>query len=567
VIGMPRSERRLALAVLLLVGAPSVALAVIACFYVSEAQDFVDRRYRESVRELGLALAGRLDQRLSETAAALEASLTGGKAGGIASPDPDLFVLRGDASGLRSPPPSGPSAWERAYAAAFDRCGGDARQALAETQSHDDAPWAPELRLRAALERAPTDAEALWLEALPLIPPDLARETLARMGNPAQLRQALADKVAQTGLALEAAAAPRQGTWQASLLKGGELALLRQDGATWQGGILTAAASERLLVGLAGERPAALGVRPLLSPDAAGASGGQPVGRHALSLVLQPIAGPARDPRSAFYVWAVLVLTAAVAIGSWVVAREVRREARDVRARSDLLSTVSHELKTPLTSIRMFVDTLLLNRVGSPQERQECLGLIARETDRLSRMIEQVLTLARLEGGARRLDPRPTAPSAVLEEACAAVRAEAAAAGITVRCRSDETVADFRMDEGAMTEVLTNLLSNAIKYSPRGREVLVEATAAGPERPGLKIAVVDEGPGIPLAEQEKVFERFFRGSAAAATEVPGTGLGLAIARALVQGHGGRLTVQSEPGRGSRFTVWLPGQARREAFHA
>ena len=499
-------------------------------------------------------LAGRLDQRLSETAAALEAA---------APPEPDLLPLRGDASGLRSPPPNGPSAWERAYAAAFDRCGGDARKALAETQARPDAPWAPELRLRLALEHGLPETEALWREALPLLPPDLARETLDRMGNPVQFRQALADKVAETDLALKAAALPRRATWRASRLQGGELVLLRQDGISWQGGVLPAAAAGRLLAGLAGERPAALGVRPLLSSETAG---GQAVGRHALALALQPIAGPARDPRSAFYVWAVLLLTAAVAIGSGWVAREVRREARDARARSDLVSTISHALKTPLTSIRMFVDTLLLDRVGSPEERQECLGLIARETDRLSRLIEQVLTLARLEGGARRLEARPTAPLAVIEGACAAVGAEAAAAGITVRCRSDETLADFPMDEGAMTEVLTNLLSNAIKYSPRGREVLVEATAAGPEGPGLRLDVVDEGPGIPPAEQEKLFERFFRGSAASATGAPGTGLGLAIARALVAGHGGRLPVQSEPGRGSRFTVWLPGHPRREAVH-
>ena len=352
-----------------------------------------------------------------------------------------------------------------------------------------------------------------------------------------------------------------------ALLPDGTLALARRrgEGAGWQGGALPSGALGVLMGDLAGPRAAALGLACTPAPPAGRpAELSEPVASvEGLRICLVPLGGPAPsrlgDLRAVLYVWAVVLLMILVAAGSWVVIRGVRREARQVQMRSDLLSSVSHELKTPLTSIRMFVDTLLMGRVESQEETRECLTLISRETERLSRLIEQVLTLARLEGGARRIVRSRVALAGLLDDACDSVQAEAEGASIRISRDLAGAPVDFPMDRGAMSEVLTNLLSNAVKYSGRDRMVRLEARSLDG---GLLLGVTDTGPGVPPEEKPRLFGRFFRGSAAAASGAEGTGLGLAIVKALAEGHGGRAWVEAVPGGsgGSRFLVWIPESA-------
>lgn len=564
--------RRAALLVLLLVGLPGIALAVVSCFYVADARRLAQERRAQAVRELGLDLADRLDRRLADIAAALDRGET-----------PALAGLA--ATGSAAARPSGPSPLEQAYAhgripeaatlldarARRLRAGEPAEEAekplrrlLAEAHGQD---WARELELRLALERPDADPAMLasaWRELLPRLPADLARDLLDRMpGAPSDLREALAARQREAGLAAAVACVPRGPTWSASPLLGGGLCLVRQDGEGWRGAVLPPLTLDALLKDVSRERPAALGLDLGLALPAAPVEGESrfPVGSTGLALRLRTGA----DEAPAFYAWAVVILVAAVAAGSALLLRDVRRQAGEVKRRADLVSTMSHELKTPLTSIRMFVDTLLLGRTRDRAETEACLGHIARETDRLSRLIEQILTLARIEEGARQLSVAPESPQDVAEEALSAVQAEAQAAGITLACDAHGAPESFPMDRGATVEILTNLLSNAVKYSGGAKTVRLEIR---PEGPGLRFDVVDQGPGIPEGEQARLFERFFRGSAAAASKASGTGLGLAIARALADRLGGALRLESAPGRGSRFIAWIPGTPiPPEAAHA
>ncbi len=610
----PAPERRLVLTVLLLVGLPSIALAAIGLLYVSEAKTFVEQRHRESARELALDVAARLQAQLLKECRDLDA--------GHAS----LSVpCEGDADGLRFPRPTLPTAWDLAWSTARAHLAGrwaledpvemvdafpagsaerlacllhareraasagapmaalDERVLAEASQALGASPWGAEALLRLGLEVPSAQGPVLamaWQRALPDPPPAVSAGLLEDLARrfPDQdlgvLRRAQARRTAELEACERTAAwagktLPAE-AWRMALLEDGTLALARKEASGWKGGAIPSAALAVLMGELAGVRSSALGLTCAASPSAGRpAELSEPVASvEGLRVHLLPLGGPAPsrlgDLRAVLYVWAVVLLMALVAAGSWVVIRSVRREARQVQLRSDLLSSISHELKTPLTSIRMFVDTLLMGRVESPEETRECLSMISRETERLSRLIEQVLTLARLEGGARRIVRSRVALAGLLDDACDSVQAEAGGAGIRIARDLAGAPQDFPMDRGAMSEVLTNLLSNAVKYSGRGRSIRLEArTEAG----GLLLGVTDSGPGVPAEERGRLFGRFFRGSAAAASGAEGTGLGLAIVKALAEGHSGRAWVEGAEGGGSRFLVWIPSTEALEPAHA
>ncbi len=590
----PAPERRLVLAVLLLVGLPSVALAVIGLLYVSEAKAFVEQRHRESARELVLDVVVRLEARLAQECQSLDAGLPSAATPWEAA----------------AAPPALPTAWDQALAQARARLaprwetedplkmadslppGGADRLAcllkgkasgeriLAEaSRALVSSPWGAEALLRLGLEipsaQAPVMAMA-WQKALPDLPPSLSETLLEDLARrfPTQdlgvLRRAQARRAAEVSACAAASAwalkAPPHEEWRMALLPDGTLALARGV----RGGALPAGALAVLMDELAGPRAGALGLACAASPvPGRRAELSEPVSSvEGLKVFLVPLGGTTSrlgDLRAVLYVWAVALLLALVVAGSWVVVRSVRHEARQVQLRSDLLSSVSHELKTPLTSIRMFVDTLLMDRVSGPEEARECLSLISRETERLGRLIEQVLTLARLEGGARRIVRARVPLPELLEDACDAVRPEAGRLGVRIVQDLSAAPADFLLDRTAVSEVLTNLLTNAVKYTGYGQEVLLQARA---EAGGLRLDVTDAGPGVPEDERPHLFGRFFRGSAAAASGAEGTGLGLAIVKALAEGHSGRAWVEAAEGGGSRFSVWIPeAPTPAEALHA
>ncbi|MFI6805542.1 ATP-binding protein [Streptomyces luteogriseus] len=225
------------------------------------------------------------------------------------------------------------------------------------------------------------------------------------------------------------------------------------------------------------------------------------------------------------------------------------------QAKSDFLSTVSHELRTPLTSIVGYIELLKDADTGPltpPQVRM--LDVVDRNANRLRALIEDLLTLSRIESGAFTSYKAPIDLRQLVTSAADAMRpaAEAASVGLETYCPEQPLV--LEADGEQLDRVVMNLLSNAVKFTRGGGTVSVRADAQDGE---AVLSVSDTGIGIPAAEQEKLFQRFFRASNATEQAIPGTGLGLTIVHTIVANHGGRTQVRSEEGRGTTITTWLP----------
>jgi signal transduction histidine kinase len=251
------------------------------------------------------------------------------------------------------------------------------------------------------------------------------------------------------------------------------------------------------------------------------------------------------------------VLLAVIVAGAAATWRLMRREAEMAQLKSDFVANVSHDLKTPLSVIRMFGETLEMGRVRDEGQRQEYYRVIARESERLSRLIENVLDFARIEGGRRAYTLAPTAVEPVIRDTLDAFEHPLASEGFKVEVRVPPDLPDVRVDGEAIAQALANLVDNAIKYSGERKALLVEARLVGGE---LAISVADEGIGIAPEEQGKVFEKFYRAGRSETQGRRGSGVGLALVRHIAEAHGGRASVESALGAGSRFTIWLPAGA-------
>jgi two-component system phosphate regulon sensor histidine kinase PhoR len=242
-------------------------------------------------------------------------------------------------------------------------------------------------------------------------------------------------------------------------------------------------------------------------------------------------------------------------IGALVVLHDVTRLARLETMRRDFVANVSHELKTPVTSIQGFIETLREGAVNDPAKASQFLEIVGRQADRLNALIEDLLSLSRIEreSEARRIERQKANLRDVIEAAVADCSPRASERGITVRVGAPDALwanVDARMIEQAVA----NLLDNAIKFSERGSVVEIEAEEDGTER---RIHVRDRGCGIAPQHLDRIFERFYRVDKGRSRNLGGTGLGLAIVKHIAQAHGGRVTVQSAPGQGSTFTLHLP----------
>jgi signal transduction histidine kinase len=240
---------------------------------------------------------------------------------------------------------------------------------------------------------------------------------------------------------------------------------------------------------------------------------------------------------------------------AWFAFRTVRAELKVARLKSDFLSNVTHELKTPLTSIRMFVETLTEGRVRDDEERAECLGVIARESERLSGLIQRVLDLSRLEArGGASLSRRDTDLSALAAETAEIFRRGAPGEGPSLTVRTGEGLPPFPVDPQAVRQLMLNLLTNAAKYG--GKHIVL---AVSQSRNAAVIEVSDDGIGIPVEQQGRIFEKFYRVDDRLSRDVEGSGIGLAYVREVARAHGGRVAVRSRQGEGSTFRVTLPGR--------
>ena len=224
------------------------------------------------------------------------------------------------------------------------------------------------------------------------------------------------------------------------------------------------------------------------------------------------------------------------------------------RLKDDFVASVSHELRTPLTSIRGYTELLLEGDAGEPNDDQrEYLGIVDRNVDRLLGLVADLLDAAQVRRGRLTLERVDCDPAALARDAVERARPAAAARSIVLELEADP-VPHVEGDVSRLGQVLDNLLSNALKFTAPGGHVDVRVRRDGRS---VVLEVTDDGAGIPPEELPRLFERFYRTPAASAGAIQGTGLGLAIARAIVEAHGGSVTVDSQPGAGSVFGVRLP----------
>jgi PAS domain S-box-containing protein len=242
------------------------------------------------------------------------------------------------------------------------------------------------------------------------------------------------------------------------------------------------------------------------------------------------------------------------------VASDVSERHELERLKDEFIALVSHELRTPLTSIGGFVDLVLDGEAGPVvEEQQHALRIVRRNVDRLQRLVDDLLFLHQLDAGAVTLTRAPVQLSTVARDAVAAARPHAERSGIDLALdvRTDLHV---EADRTRVAQALDNLVSNGLKFTPRGGSVTVRVFEAGDD---AVVEVADTGIGIADEERSRLFERFFRTSAAVAQGTPGTGLGLVITKSIIEAHGGRLDVESAPGAGTTFRVQLPLSAAHE----
>jgi two-component system phosphate regulon sensor histidine kinase PhoR len=238
--------------------------------------------------------------------------------------------------------------------------------------------------------------------------------------------------------------------------------------------------------------------------------------------------------------------------GAVAVLRDLTETERVEKTRRDFIANVSHELRTPLTSIQGYTETLL-DSAGEDDPTRDFLEIIRKNASRMSRLTEDLLTLARVESGEQRFEMRPVTPEDLLQEAEESFDDLARAQGIVLHIE-EVAAAPVNADGEAIHQVFSNLIDNALKYGASGGQVLLGARQV---EHTIEFYVRDLGPGIPSAHLRRLFERFYRVDKARSRESGGTGLGLAIAKHIVLAHGGTIRAESELNHGSSFLFTLP----------
>jgi signal transduction histidine kinase len=266
-----------------------------------------------------------------------------------------------------------------------------------------------------------------------------------------------------------------------------------------------------------------------------------------------------RRGRSVYYVWIGSVVVVAIALTGFLALGVYRRQIQLAALKTDLVAAVSHELRTPLSSMRLLVDTLLEDRHADERKTRDYLELIARENARLSRLIESFLEFSRLERMQRHFEFAPTRPADVVADAVAAARdrfEQTDCVAVTV----EPELPDVHADREALATVLVNLLDNAYKYSAGERRIAVRVRR---ESARVVFAVADSGIGIHPRDHKRIFQRFFQVDRRLSRETGGVGLGLSIVELIVRAHRGSIRVESRPGEGSTFSVYVPIAAASE----
>ena len=249
-------------------------------------------------------------------------------------------------------------------------------------------------------------------------------------------------------------------------------------------------------------------------------------------------------------------LVGLMSLGAYLLVRDVSRQAETAAMKSRFIDNISHELKTPLTLIRLYGETLKNQRHLSEEGRRDAYEIITGESERLSNMISNVLDMSRIERDVLEFNIKSGSIAEAVKSTLESYRYHLDKKGFTVREDIERGIPPVKFDREAMASVVVNLLSNAMKFSPETKDVSIRIFRRGDE---AVLQVADKGIGISRQDAGRIFDRFYRSQNAAGPDAGGSGLGLTIVKHIVEAHGGRIAVESEPGRGSVFSVFLPLQ--------
>jgi signal transduction histidine kinase len=248
-----------------------------------------------------------------------------------------------------------------------------------------------------------------------------------------------------------------------------------------------------------------------------------------------------------------LALAAILAAGYFVV-RDTRRQLDLAAKKTGFVSNVSHELKTPLTSIRMFAELLEAGAIAEPEKRNKYLRIITLESERLTRLINNVLDFAKMDKKGRTYSKKPIDLHPLIARLWDGTCLHLSASGWTCEWHAADPPYMVTVDADAISQVLVNLLSNAEKYGASAKEITLHTWK---ESGFLHVGILDRGPGVPQGEERKIFEAFYRANDSLSSGIPGSGLGLTLAMRIAKDHGGEIVYANRVGGGSHFTLRIP----------
>jgi signal transduction histidine kinase/tetratricopeptide (TPR) repeat protein len=264
------------------------------------------------------------------------------------------------------------------------------------------------------------------------------------------------------------------------------------------------------------------------------------------------------DLRKSFYFWTILTILVLLTFGAGLVVRTVAHEMEVLRLKSDFVSSVSHEFKTPITAIKTSIERLQQGKVKTPDKRKEYYSIISKDADKLSSLVRNILDYSKVDAGRKQYFFENTDIARLVEEEIGSFKRDKIFAGIKIEIQISPDIPSIDIDKEAFSLAFNNLLENAVKFSPVQKKVYVEVRQ---DAENVRVNVKDEGVGIDSNEMDKIFDKFYQGKNTARQSLKGTGLGLTLVKHVMDAHGGKVTVESKIGEGCTFSLIFPKEQR------
>jgi len=262
--------------------------------------------------------------------------------------------------------------------------------------------------------------------------------------------------------------------------------------------------------------------------------------------------------KKSFYFWTIITMVIVLIFGAALVTRTLARERELLQVKSDFVSSVSHEFKTPLTSIKALLERLKEGKVHDPEKMKQYFSILSQDTDRLTRLVGNVLDFSRIEEGRAEFHFEETDLAQFVTQQVDSFKREEASRNADIQTEIEAGLPALRIDRLYLAQALANLLDNALKFSGEEKKIRISVKSENDE---ILLQVRDNGIGIPRDEWAKIFDKFYQGRNAVRQSAKGTGLGLALVKHIVEAHGGKVRVESEVGRGSVFSMIFPGPGK------